>query len=57
MTEIEKLTTQIGELVNTDIPKVKEINYTNEKHELITTFQITMLDGNCYEIKLKDVVN
>ncbi|MCL2860889.1 MAG: hypothetical protein FWE22_00535 [Firmicutes bacterium] len=55
MTEIEKLMTQIGEFVSCEMPGVKDIAYAREKNYEITTFKITMINGNCYELKIKSV--
>jgi len=53
MTEIEKLITQVGELVWMEINEVKEVNYKRNKK--ITSFYVIMLNGSKYILNLKAV--
>jgi len=52
MSEIEKLTTKMGELVNMEIPEVKGIEYSNKREEEITSFEVTMINGNNYIVSV-----
>lgn len=51
MTQIEKLLTQVGELVATEIDEVKSVTYPDAEQ---TAFEITMNDGKKYIVQIKE---
>ena len=54
MKDIEKLTTQIGEFVYTEIEKIKDIDYIKENDEFIG-FTAIMQSGKQYLIAVSEV--
>lgn len=55
MTEIEKVTTTIGELVSTEMDDVESIHYNAEKIEELTSFTIIMVNGKQYTVNIKEI--
>jgi len=55
MTEIERLTTRLGELAYTEIEEVTAVNYTKNKTEELTDFDIVMKTGNRYRAEIKEI--
>lgn len=53
MTETEKIITQIGEFVYTEIDDVNRIEYTKDKDEL-TAFTVFMENGKRYAVHIKE---
>ena len=53
MSEIELLTTLIGELIVSEISEVDNLEYTKEKDKL-TAFAITMQNGKQYDLSIKE---
>ena len=54
MSETEILTTQIGELVSTEIEEVENVEYTKDNGEL-TAFTIVMKSGKRFILAISEV--
>ncbi|MCL2370540.1 MAG: hypothetical protein FWC80_04875 [Firmicutes bacterium] len=54
MSEIEILTTLIGELIVSEISEVDNLEYTKANGKL-TAFAITMQNGKQYALEIKEV--
>jgi len=54
MSEVEKLTTEIGELVSMEIDEVEKVEYTKENDKLVA-FIIFMKSGKKYLLAISEV--
>jgi len=53
MTEIERLTVLIGELIATEIDEVNEINYSKE--DITAAFTVIMKSGKRYNLTIQEL--
>lgn len=52
MTEVEKILTQIGEFVYTEIDEVNRVEYT-QRENILTALTIVMKSGKEYIVEIK----